>query len=275
LNEPDFFGAFPTCDGAWCRVKAALSALDGVLAAEREAKVDPGRVRLTVTWSFGMMPSIDGKENAPGMFGFQDMVAVIADNSLAHYNPRSSQAELEHAFRTRWMHGLNTQAPWSFVKAVVANNYGKYAPVPWFIGEYGANGQSYDTIKNDLVDMEKTAEKDPNFLGAAFFQFQTAHFKGGPELNFGLFKLGDEELFTIQPPCDIGLANCHKPWPVYCLSPALDWLPGSMGHRAEAVAAAWAGSMPHGAGMCRGSRRLQDRYAIASSVSDSSSTVLV
>jgi len=260
LNEPDFFGAFPECEpaGAWCRVKAALSALDGVLAAERQAKVDPGRVKLTVTWSFGMMPSIDGKEHAPGMFGFQDMVAGIADPSLAHYKPRSSQAELEHAFKTRWMNGVNTQAPWGFVKAVIANNYAKYAPVPWFIGEYGANGQSYDTIKGDLVDMQKTAEEDPSFLGAAFFQFQTAHFKGGPELNFGLFKLGDQELFEMHPPCDIGLPDCHKPQPVYCLSPVLDWLPGSMALRAEAVAAAWKGSMPTGAGMCHGSRRLQE-----------------
>jgi len=97
--------------------------------------------------------------------------------------------------------------------------------------------------------MQKTAEEDPNFLGAAFFQFQTAHFKGGPELNFGLFKLGDEKLFQIQAPCDI-LGNCHKPWPVYCLSPTLDWLPGSMGLRAEAVAAAWGGEVPTGQGMC-------------------------
>lgn len=255
LNEPDFFGGFPECQpaGAWCRVKAALSALDGVLAAERQARVDPGRVRLTVTWSFGMMPSIDGKEHAPGMFGFEDMVAGIADPSLAHYEPRSSLAQLQHAFKTRWMHGVNTQAPWGFVKSVIANNYAaKYAPVPWFIGEYGANGQSYNTIKEDLMDMQKTAEEDPNFLGAAFFQFQTAHFKGGPELNFGLFKLGKEKLFEIQPPCDIGLPDCHKLQSVYCLSPVLDWLPGSLALRAEAVAAAWKGSMPTGEGMCHG-----------------------
>merc|ERR1711971_510402 len=57
LNEPDFFGSNPMCNptGAWCRVKAMLSALDGLLAAEREAGVKAGRVKLTVTWSFGMM----------------------------------------------------------------------------------------------------------------------------------------------------------------------------------------------------------------------------
>merc|ERR1712087_346008 len=213
---------------------------------------------LTVTWSFGMMPSIDEKEHAPGMFGFQDMVAGIADPSLAHYQPRSSKAELQRAFKTRWMNGMNTQAPWGFVKAVVASNYAKYAPVPWFIGEYGANGQSYDTIKDDLVDMQKTAEEDPNFMGAAFFQFQTAHFKGGPELNFGLFRLGERVLDTISPPCDIGV-DCAIKWKVHCLETDLNWLPGSMAKRAEAVAAAWGGSLKEataGAGFCHGSRRL-------------------
>jgi hypothetical protein len=55
LNEPDYFEGAPKCKGRGqaCGLKAALSALDGVLAAEREmgiAKVN--RVKLTVAWSF-------------------------------------------------------------------------------------------------------------------------------------------------------------------------------------------------------------------------------
>ena len=48
MNEPDFFGNDPKCPGAapWCRVKAVLSGLDGLLAAEREAGIRPGRVNL-------------------------------------------------------------------------------------------------------------------------------------------------------------------------------------------------------------------------------------
>merc|ERR1712038_891435 len=159
-----------------------------------------------VTWSFGMMPSIDGKEGGPGLFGFQDTVAGIANPALAKYTPRTPQTQLEHAFKTRWVHGLNTQAPWSFVKAVVANNYAKFSPIPWFIGEYGANGQLAATIQGDLEDMQREAQQQTDFMGAAFFQFQTAHFKGGSELNFGLFSLGEQVLSEKS-----GL-------PVYCLS---------------------------------------------------------
>merc|ERR1740121_1527492 len=266
LNEPDFFGSDPNCQpsGAWCRVKAMLSALDGVLAAEREAGVKVGHVRLTVTWSFGMMPSIDKVESGPGLFGFQDTIAGIANPQIANYTPRTSQQELEHAFRTRWMHGVNTQAPWSFVKQVIGSKYAdRFSPIPWFIGEYGANGQPATTIQNDLEDMQTTAETEgSDFVGAAFFQFQTAHFKGGAELNFGLFRLGSEKLWEISPPCDLEVQlqpnRCPTTWPVYCLSPQLSWLPGSLGHRAEAVAAAWHGSLPQvesGAGFCKGSDR--------------------
>jgi len=266
LNEPDFFGGYADCQpaGAWCRVKAVLSALDGVLAAEKEAGVDAGKVRLTVTWSFGMMESIDKKESGPGVFGFQDTVAGIADPSLAGYTPRSTPQELEHAFRTRWIHGVNTQAPWSFVKEVIGENYAsKFGSIPWFVGEYGANGQPGAIIQRDLEDMQQTAEKEDSvFLGAAFFQFQTAHFKGGAELNFGLFSLGSEKRWEINPPCDLEVQlqprRCPTTWPVYCLSDKLSWLPGTLGERAQAVAAAWQGSMQKvqsGAGFCRGAQR--------------------
>jgi len=93
-------------------------------------------------------------------------------------------------------------------------------------------------------------------LGAAFFQFQTAHFKGGSETNFGLFRLGSEKFGDIHPPCDEIPSKCPT-WPVYCLSKDLNWLPGSMADRAEAVAAAWGGSVPSGRGFCHeGGRRL-------------------
>merc|ERR1711933_527262 len=129
-----------------------------------------------------------------------------------------------------------------------------FAPIPWFIGEYGANGQLASTIQADLEDMQNLAAQQSDFLGAAMFQFQTAHFKGGSELNFGLFRLGDEKLWEISPPCDIGLPKCPTTWPVYCLNPELSWLPGSMGHRAQAVADVWKGSMKDvvaGPGFCR------------------------
>jgi len=253
LNEPDFFDSAPKCQpqGAWCRVKAALSALDGVLAAERESGVSAGRVKLTVTWSFAMRESIDGKVTGPGSYGFQDMVAAVENPKIAHYNPRASLGELQTAFMTRWIHGLNTQSPWNFVRDVISQDYDQFLPIPWFIGEYGGNGQEEDVIRADLQSMQELALDSDSFLGAAFFQFQTTYWKGGAEMNFGLFGLGDDQIGETGEVCELGC----RTWPVHCLTTKLSWLPGTKAARARAVAAAWGGSIDHSA-LCSSERRL-------------------
>merc|ERR1719183_211046 len=155
LNQPDF----TPCDGAaWCRVKKALSAMDGLLDAEKEMNVKPGRVKLTVAWSFASLTSVDGRVTGPGVFGFQDMVAVIANPSLARYAPKTPLTSLALAFKERWVHSMNTQAPWSYVQEVVSAHYAQFLPHKWFIGEYGANGQTQTVIQNDLQHMEQVAE---------------------------------------------------------------------------------------------------------------------
>lgn len=239
LNEPDFYDADPLCSprGPWCRVKAAISALDGLLAAEKEAGVSAGRVRLSVTWSFAMRDSIDGKVSGPGIFGFQDMLVAIDNPSIAQYAPIMPLSDLQHAFHSRWLHGLNTQAPWTFVHEFVSQHYAQFKPLPWFIGEYGANGQTEEVIKSDLLSMDQHARGDESFLGAAVFQFQTAYEKSGTELNFGLFSLGSQLLAQTGPVCDIR-SSCNI-WPVYCLRKDIPWLPGPMGQRANAVVRAW------------------------------------
>lgn len=252
LNEPDFTPC-PGSNPNYCRVKKALSAFDGVLAAEKEMKVKPGRVSFTVTWSFGMFTSIDGKVTGPGIFGFQDMVAGVADPSLAKYTPKTSQAEMAAAFKDRWIHGMNTQAPWSFVKEKVADVYEQFLPHQWFIGEYGANGQTQAVITGDLQAMDTYAKSGKGFFGQCFFQFQTAYSKGGSEMNFGLFSLGDQKVGDTGKVCK---GTTCGTYPVYCLNTELPWFVQAghpeMSHRAEAAAKGWGGSAMNN-GRCKSS----------------------
>lgn len=240
-NEPDL--VHPG-SGAAGRIKLVLSALDGFLAAEKEAGVMPGRTRLTVTWSFAMQTALDGKVKMAGGWGFQDTATGIYNPEMVNYTSRCSREELQHAFRTRWVHGVNTQAPWDFVDAVIGTDEALFKPIPWFVGEYGANGQMASTIRHDLENIDRKSKENDMFLGAGFFQFQTAYFKGGSETNFGLFALGKQVLAT------------QGSLPVYCLSTHLTWLPGTMADRASAVAAAWNGSLDDLKGLCEGGRRL-------------------
>jgi len=195
--------------------------------------------------------TLDGKWTFATEWGFRDTATGVSNPAAVGYSPRCSQAELVHAFQTRWVHGLNTQAPWDFVDSVIGGDTAKFAPIPWFIGEYGANGQMATTIQRDLENIARKAQVDDMFLGAAFFQFQTAYFKGGSEMNFGLFSLGEQ---TLAESSDL---------PVHCLSTHLSWLPGPMGDRASAVASAWHGSLEGINALCDGGRRLAFREGSA------------
>lgn len=252
LNEPDFlnFDNQPTCKGqaGWCRAKAAISALDGLMSAEQEAGVNGSeRVRLTITWSFGIRTSFDGKVTGPGIYGFQDVVAAIADPAAVQYKPRLSSEALAAAFHARWVHGLNTQNRWQDFKSLVLPQYERFKPVPWFIGEYGAVSVT-DALENDLVEMDQFATEDSCFLGGVVFQFQTAYEKGGSERDFGIFDLGKTKLTESDKICmDYPTSFCQN-FSVYCLEPSKAWL-GGRSHRAEAVAKAWSGTIIE-KGMC-------------------------
>merc|ERR1712038_1776134 len=212
LDEADGFGSLPECQpqGAWCRVKAAISAFDGVLAAEKEAGVDAGRVKFTVTWSFATRQSIDGLLNGPGIYGFQDMVAVLQNPQIAKYTPRTPLAEMQKAFRSRWVHGLNTKSPWNFVRDIISKDYRQFQPIPWFIGAYGASGQDGASIQADLRSMQAHAVEDPAFVGAAFLQFQTNYRKGGAEMDYGMFGLGQAKIGETGEVCQPGYGSSRR-----------------------------------------------------------------
>lgn len=253
MNEPDFLGGQPDCvpkGAAWCRVKAVLSSLDGVLAAEKEAGVTQWGVNFTATWSFGQMTSIDGKVTGPGVFGFQDMVAGIADPGIANYTTRTPQEEMEEAFLTRWTYGLNVQAPYDYVQGVVRAAYTKnedFGGKPWFIGEDGELWQKPKVIKHSASDAKNDALAGGYFLGMSFFQFETTYWKGGTEMNFGIFGLGNETIGKT--PKINGLERN-----VHCLNPMLTHdggLNDLNDHRAQPLAEAWGGSLVNITGLCK------------------------
>jgi len=247
LNEPDFFNMQPSCPNQadWCRCKAALSALDGFVAAEKEAGVKGG-ANITITWSFGERTSVDGKLKGPGVYGFQDMVAILADPTLAHYKPKSSMADLNEAFNSRWVNSINNAAPYWYIKQTVEGVYKPFEPHPWFIGEHGDDHQTPKTITGDLVKSSADASAAGSYyMGMSVFQYQQSYSKGdGTELDFGLFSLGDTLIGQTD---DVFENGESSKWPVYCLNtnltrPSSGGITDTTDHRAEAVAAGWNGT---------------------------------
>lgn len=228
---------------AQCRVKAVLSAMDGVLMAEKEAKVK-GTVKLTAAWSPAIKDSVDGKiKQQSGVFGFQDMVAGVANpKKWAKYSLRSSPEEFQKAFADRWTHSLNTESPWSFVKEKVGDPYEQYGfpPKKWFVAEFRASTMSPKQLTQDLKSMVEEASKEgSHFIGANLYEFQNDYTDQNPQ-KFGLFGLGDAKLGQTTDVCQEDVTSptqpptCNK-WPAYCLQAHTD----KGKERAPAVAAAW------------------------------------
>merc|ERR1719277_2090678 len=130
FNELDFFRGY----GRTAHARAAVSALDGVLAAEREAGVKPGRVKLSIAWSNAHGESLDGTVSGFAIWAMQDVVSSIADPSTIQYSPRTPQSMMMEAYRTRWAHSINVQTPG--ILGYMAQHYYRFEPTPWFIGEY-------------------------------------------------------------------------------------------------------------------------------------------
>jgi len=235
---------------AKCRVRAVLSAMDGVLMAEKEKGVK-SNVMLTAAWSSDAKDSIDGKVKAGiGYFGFQDMLAGVANPGIAGYSLQSSNHDFEKAFKDRWVNSINSAAPWSFVQELVADKYVDlgFPPHKWFLAEFKAPNMASTQLTEDLKNMAaEGAKKGGYFMGAVVYQFQNDYTNPEPQL-FGMFGLGDEKLDQTTDVCEddvtTHVAHCAQ-WPAYCLQ-ALD----SENDRAHPVAEAWKGSADALHGQC-------------------------
>jgi len=233
-----------------CWLRAVLSAMDGVLAAEKhKGMTNVTSVNLTVAWSMGTYDSIDGVvSRGIGYFGFRDVLVGVRDPSVANYAPHVSQKELASAFATRWTNGLNVASSWDFIQGKIYPVYEdpkyEFAPTPWFISGFGTEAKKSSDISIDLKTMSAAADNS-YFLGASIAQFQQAYQMTGTDS--GLFNLGaatgpenstqqvcEEDVRTGSPVC--------SSWPVNCLE--------ENNGLATAVAGAWKGTAM-GRGMCK------------------------
>jgi len=252
MNEPDSLnlgGVDATkcvgVDEAKCRVRAALSALDGVLQAEKEAGMNltVRSVNLTIAWSQTVKTSIDGKvDQGVGIYGFQDMIAGIEDPDLAAYTPKSSKQELAMAFKTRWTHGLNAVNDWGYIKGKVEENYDSlFGTTPWILTAFTGRELTTQKLTKDLEDILKDANSGGHFLGVTLHSFQNDYTKAETERT-GVFALGNDTLGMTQSVCQEDVqthrAVCNT-WNVYCLEDSLN--AGKEMVRWSAVTAAWHG----------------------------------
>lgn len=252
INEVDAMIPSPNFGKQY--VKRIISAVDGLLAAEKDVGVK-GNVNLTSCFTTAIAIPLGSSSQADATIyhGFSSMEAWMRDPLLVPYAPRSGFTikGLTEEVNRRWVHCMNAQIPWKALKHLVAPDYLRIGfPRPWIIGEMGFNGEHADKLTEDLISMnEYASNKSAQFLGSFFFQFQTAYFKTDSELNYGMFGLGHQNLGV-----DVTVMHKHT-FPVQCLTSRLWVFEQNVGcrdkcnHRAQAVAEAFGGTLS-GHGLC-------------------------
>jgi len=207
MNEPDL-KFFPLDVPAhFCR--ALVSAFDAVLDAEKEAGVTGPAPNFTATFSFGVCRACKVIPVRPGLGQMEALRRAMRNPSLVGYTPKNN---LWKAYRRRFVNSVNTANPARSFHDLFMKDYDmSFQGFPLFIGEFHAPGQ-----KNQTSDLEEIVHMaaDPNSLlsGISFFEFQVRYDKGGKEMSFGMFGLGDEEVDRFS---SFGGA----PYTAWCLDP--------------------------------------------------------
>eukprot|EP00927_Polykrikos_kofoidii_P053537 TRINITY_DN48147_c0_g1_i1.p1 TRINITY_DN48147_c0_g1~~TRINITY_DN48147_c0_g1_i1.p1 ORF type:complete len:669 (-),score=102.12 TRINITY_DN48147_c0_g1_i1:68-2023(-) len=184
INEPDLIVNHYTGD-----CKAVVSALDGMLQAEKELGVTGNPVAFTVTYSLA-------SPYGEGGIGQMNHLRWCMQNPRrhAHYEP---QNDVTDAYRTRWVNGYNTPmgvgAQHGMLNHYASSSMWRKDRIPLFIGEFHAPDSN---PMYDLPAMIQPAQdsRHPYFLGFAFFEFQARYDKTGGfgpavEMKFGAYGL--------------------------------------------------------------------------------------
>jgi len=263
MNEPNLnIGWYSACKNY---LKAMLSALDGVLDAEKrvgvKAWINGTLPKFTATWSYAdssvpchkpascvddqinvcgsdffiKNPVPDSDECGPALTFVVQMYYVVQDpEGTIGYSPRN---DLKAAFETRWVHSFNVFNQFSDIQRQFLTPFTKHPGLTGhkvFLAEY--NPENYISASQTAGDIQKILDNSshPALLGAAFFQYQVAYNKMGAERQWGLFELEPD---TVMAKTGYIAGDKDKSHDINCLR-----LRDS--EMAKAVATAYGGSLP-------------------------------
>jgi len=196
MNEPDLKFQPPMRPQNFCR--ALVSAFDALLDAEKEFDVVGAKPNITATFSFGVCPWCTRFQSLPGLGQLDDLRSAMQDPRSVGYTARN---DLWQAYQARFENSVNTANPAESLHSLFLKPYQEnFQGMPVFIAEY--HSPSAQDQQADLEAMLRMANDESTLLkGFSFFEFQARYDKGGAELGFGMFGLGEQPLgeFTLTP----------------------------------------------------------------------------
>lgn len=218
-------------DGPRLMCKAIISAFDAMLDAEKAAGLRGAGINFTATFSFAKCTACGAFQHSPALGQMAELEKAMLDPASYGYRPKN---DLARAYRTRWTHSFNTANTADELPGLFLNSYQQEFPTtPVFIGEYHRPGAN---LLTDLPRIFNESASSSLLLGASFFQYQVAYWKGGSEeefgeKDFGMFELGNYVISRMP--------YFGETYNVYCLVPA--HRPGTQGTLPAAVAQGFGG----------------------------------
>lgn len=197
-------------------IKGVISAIDGILSAEQEAGVSGRLVKFTVTFSFAVCsrPVCEqavGQQDKPALGQMLELRNGLLYPRAYGYTPKNDLAAF---YRTRFFNSANTANPSIELPGLLLDAYTQAFPdVPMMFEEFHSYHVRQD---DDLQSMMKIVQRYPLLLGFSFFEFQVRYDKGGEEMNFGMFGLGNYPIATAE------FQNAAGNYTVWCLIPVND-----------------------------------------------------
>jgi len=237
INEPDL--KLPGIDQPKGWTKGIISAIDGMLDAEKEMGVTGPLVNFTATFSFGVCGLCEaikdqlgltaGEAPPPGLGQMAELrAAMLEPQTMVGYTPKNNLAKF---YNERFSNSFNTANPAKDIATMFMPDYITLFPsVPVSIQEYHKPDLAMSQ-EADLKEIVKLAEDTELLRGISFFEFQVRYDKGGTEADFGMFGLSDN--FTFATWTYFG-DEVHA----FCLTPVYDQSGKPL---SSAVAAAFGG----------------------------------
>lgn len=238
INEPELKINQPHHEGSKGYCRAVISALDGFLSAEKALGVTGHKPTFTCTFSFaveGPNPSGTGQMqpknvlNKPGLGQMMSLKDAFMDPASVGYpNPKN---DLKAAYTERFVNSFNTANFASDMKPLFLDAYKAYfGDQDVYIGEFHKGGVlsghmdngKPSTLLSEMQDIVAIVEDKMNpLMGVSFFEFQVRFDKGGHEMEFGMFGLGETKLGSVElgewgmPP---GSPGGRQNYSVWCLT---------------------------------------------------------
>jgi hypothetical protein len=242
INEPD---AKLAPNNPRLYQKGLISAFDGVLDAEKEMGVEDDSPFFTVTFTYAICSNCGAYTNKPAMGQMYDFLHAVQNPGDYDYTPKN---DLYAAYRTRFANSMNTFNPAPTIRDQFMDPYEetfRELGIHIFIGEYHNAPLITAFSQTQEEDIKKilAIAAEPNSLldGISFFEFQLRYDKGGTELEYGVFGLGNTGTdFTFG----------FKTFTAYCLTKVTDRISGEVEH--EAVTRAFGGPGVDPSKLCAG-----------------------